>query len=211
MSLPSHGDFRPTHKGPLHLIDFTAIRDRTWLPHTAKPAAKKNNTQGIHPRPPFKPALSHETQILKTSGSIPIIRPNFSPKNPHPPPPPQTHPNPSNQKNKPLGIPAPGCCHPPSAARPPPPAARPPAHCARVSGVSALEWREDASRRIGHGSRLNHQGTADVSQCFHLSRCHFVTTFLTHSQFIPHALAFESAWIASCHCSFLFSKNRSQQ
>ena len=35
---------------------------------------------------------------------------------------------------------------------------------------------------IGSGSKLNHQGTAGFSPCFHLPGCHFGHLFWTHSQ-----------------------------
>ena len=37
---------------------------------------------------------------------------------------------------------------------------------------------------FGHGSKLNHQGTAGVGPCFHLPGFHFRYIFLTHSHFL---------------------------
>ena len=47
-----------------------------------------------------------------------------------------------------------------------------PADLVRTSGVP-----------FGYGSKLNHQGTAGLSPCFHLPGFHFGYLFLTHSHF----------------------------
>ena len=54
--------------------------------------------------------------------------------------------------------------------------------------------------RNGYGSKLNHQGTADFSPCFHLPGFHFGYLCLTHSQ-ITFASSGPSSTMKATDCS----------
>ena len=70
-----------------------------------------------------------------------------------------------------------------------------------IAGIWLKQRRPSASPN-GYGSKLNHQGTAGFSPCFHLPGFHFGYIFLTHSQIRKWHLLFQwgylNSWLSPC-------------